>query len=76
MAITVKIERVGDDPIIKLPEEALAHLKANVGDTLELVEHPEGFVLRAYDTEFSRQMEAMRYVMEKHRDVLRMLAES
>jgi hypothetical protein len=32
--------------------------------------------LRAYDTEFSRQMEAMRYVMEKHRDVLRMLAES
>jgi hypothetical protein len=36
MAITVKIERIGDDPITKLPEEALAHLKANVGDTSNL----------------------------------------
>ena len=76
MAITVKIERVGDGLMIKLPEEALARLKARVGDTLELVEHPQGFVLSPWDGEFSRQMEAMRYVMRKHRDVLQMLSKS
>jgi putative addiction module antidote len=76
MAHAVKVERLGDDLVIRLPEKALARLKAKVGDTLELTEHPEGFVLSAYDAEFSRQMEAMRYVMEKHRDVLRMLSES
>ncbi len=75
MPIVVKVERLGDDLVIRLPEETLARLKVKVGDTLELVEHPEGFVLSAYDAEFSPQMEAMRYVMKKHRDVLRMLAE-
>lgn len=76
MAITVKVERLGDELVIKLPEDALARLKADVGDTLELVEHPEGFILSAYDAELSRQMKAMRHVMQKHRDVLQMLSKS
>jgi hypothetical protein len=46
------------------------------GDTLNLVKHPDGYVLSAYDAEFSRQMEAGRHIMKKHRDVLRMLSKS
>jgi len=40
------------------------------------VKSSEGFVLSAYDEEFAKKMEAIRHVMRKHRDVLRMLAES
>ena len=74
MKLTMKLERLGDDLAIGLPGEALARLRATAGDTLEVKKHPEGLILCAYDAEFSRQMKAVRHVMEKHKDVLRMLS--
>jgi putative addiction module antidote len=75
VAVLVKVEQIGDDLAIVLLEEVLAHLKANVGDTLELVMTPNGILLKAHDAQFEAKMAAIRQVMEEHKDVLRMLAD-
>lgn len=75
MSFTAKVEQHGDDLFISLPEEALAHLKAKVGDSLEFVRTPDGLLLHYHDIEFSKQMPAARLVMEQNREVLRRLAE-
>jgi putative addiction module antidote len=71
----VKVTQVGNSLGIVLPKEMLAELNVEKGDSLHLVKHPDGFILSAYDEDFARKMEAIRHVMKKHRDVLRMLAE-
>jgi hypothetical protein len=45
------------------------------GDTLYIVEGPQGIRLIPYDQEFATQMEAAREVMRENRDVLQRLAE-
>jgi putative addiction module antidote len=75
MSFTAKIEQHGDDLFISLPEEALTHLRAKVGDSLELVRTPDGLLLHYHDAEFSKQMAAARIIMEQNREVLRRLAE-
>jgi bifunctional DNA-binding transcriptional regulator/antitoxin component of YhaV-PrlF toxin-antitoxin module len=75
MSFTAKVEQHGDDLFISLPEEALAHLKAKIGDSVELVRTPDGLLLKPYDTYFEEKMAALRHVMDEHSDVLRRLAE-
>jgi putative addiction module antidote len=72
----LKLTQIGNSVGVILPKEVLAELNVEKGDTLNLVKHPDGYVLTAYDAEFSRQMEAGRHIMKKHRDVLRMLSKS
>jgi len=73
---TLKITQVGNSVGVILPKEVLADLNVEKGDSLNLVKHPDGFILSAYDAEFAKKMASIRHVMRKHRDVLRMLAES
>ena len=71
----VKVTQVGNSLGIVIPKEILTDLKVEKGDSLHLVKHPEGYVVSAYDQEFATQMDAMRHIMRKNRDVLRRLAE-
>jgi putative addiction module antidote len=75
MAVVVKVQQIGEDLAIILPEEVLAHLKASAGDTLGFVMTPNGLLLTAYDAHFAEQMAAMNHVMDENREVLRKLAE-
>lgn len=75
MATAAKVTQIGNSLGIVLPKEVLADLKVEKGDSLHLVKHPEGYIVSAYDQEFAAQMDVMRYVMHKNRDVLRRLAE-
>jgi putative addiction module antidote len=75
MATAVKITTIGNSVGIVLPKEVLAKLKVEKGDSLYLVDTPEGIQLTPYDQDFAGEMEAARRVMRKHRDVLRRLAE-
>ncbi len=59
---------------ILLPKEALNKLKASKGDTLSLVEPPEGFTLTPYQQDFEAQMKAAEAVMKKHRNAFHELA--
>jgi putative addiction module antidote len=75
VATTVKITTIGNSVGIVLPKEVLSRLHVEKGDSLYVLETPQGIELTPYDKEFSSEMEAAKRVMRKHRDALRKLAE-
>ncbi len=72
--LKLKVTTVGSSTGVVLPREALAHLKVEKGDSLTLVETPDGYQLTAYDPEVEAQMVAARKVMRRYRNALRELA--
>ena len=75
MAATVKITTIGNSVGIVLRKEVLNRLHVEKGDSLYLLDTPEGIQLTPYDPDFAAEMDAAKRVMRKHRDVLRKLAE-
>jgi putative addiction module antidote len=71
---TLKLRSIGNSVGVVLPKELLARLNLREGDTLYVVEGPDGFRLKRSDPEFERQMEVARKVMRERRAVLRELA--
>lgn len=71
---TLKLRAVGNSVGVILPKEMLARLGVSEGDTLHVVEAPDGFRLKRGDPVFERQMEEARRVMRRRRAVLRGLA--
>lgn len=74
MTATVKITSIGNSAGIILSKEILEKLRVVKGDSLLVIETPNGVELTAYDPVVARQMEVAERVMRKHRDVLRQLA--
>ena len=72
--LKVKITQVGNSMGILLPKEALNRLNSAKGDTLYLVEGPEGYTLTPYNQNFDEQMTAANKVMKNYRNALRKLA--
>ena len=72
--LEVKITTIGNSVGIVLPKEALTKLKAGKGDTLYLVDSPEGLTLAPYREDFAEQVEAAERVMKRYRNALRELA--
>ncbi len=72
--LKVKVTQVGNSVGIVLPKEALSKLKAEKGDTLYLVESPEGFTLTPYEQDFAEQMETAGSLIKRYRNTLRELA--
>lgn len=72
---TLKVTTVGNSVGVVLPKELLEKLRVAKGDTLHVVETPNGVELMAYDPVFAAQMEVAERVMREDRDVLRRLAE-
>lgn len=73
--LTLKVTTVGSSAGVVLPKEALARLRVQKGDTLFLVEAPDGgYRLTAYDPDFERQMDLAEEIMREDRDLLRALA--
>ncbi|MBX6373092.1 MAG: AbrB/MazE/SpoVT family DNA-binding domain-containing protein [Acetobacteraceae bacterium] len=71
---TLKLRAIGNSVGVVLPKELLARLKVQEGDTLYVIEAPDGFRLKRSDPVFERQMEEARRVMRRRRAVLRELA--
>ena len=72
---TLKVTTVGNSTGVVLPKEILQRLRIERGDTLYVLETPNGIELVPYDPEFATQMEAAERVMREDRDVLKKLAE-
>lgn len=72
--IKVKITAIGNSMGILLPKEALSKMKASKGDTLYLVESPEGYTLTPYEENFDSQIKVAETVMRKYRNALHKLA--
>ena len=74
MINTLKLTTVGNSVVVVLPKEILSKLRVEEGDTLYVVETPEGIELTAYRPDFAAQMDAAEEIMHENRDVLRKLA--
>ena len=72
--LKVKVTSVGNSMGILLPKEALSKMKATKGDTLYLVEGPEGYTLTPYQQDFDSQIDAAEEIMKRYKNTLRELA--
>ncbi len=72
---SVKVVAVGNSTGVILPKEIVQRLRVKKGDTLYLLETPNGIELTPYDREFVAQMDVAESVMREDRDVLKKLAE-
>ena len=74
MISTLKLTNVGNSVGVVLPKEILNKLRVEKGDTLYVIETPEGIELTAYSPDFAAQMDAAEEIMRENRDVLKKLA--
>ncbi len=72
--IKLKVTTLGNSAGVIFPKELMEKLRISKGDTLYVVETPNGFELTPYDPDFVQQMEIAEYVMREDRNVLRLLA--
>ena len=70
----LKITTIGNSAGVILPKEVLARLKVDKGDTLYLIDSPDGYRITPHDPVFEAQMTAARQVMKERRAVLHELA--
>lgn len=72
--VKLKIRAVGTSAGVILPKDALTHLGVREGDSLFLVETPNGYEVTPYDPEFEKQLEIARKGMDAYKNTLRELA--
>ncbi|HTV47253.1 MAG TPA: AbrB/MazE/SpoVT family DNA-binding domain-containing protein [Phycisphaerae bacterium] len=70
----LKVRSIGNSTGIILSKEILQRLRISKGNSLYVLETPNGVELTPYDPAFGKQMNAAESVMRKNRDVLRKLA--
>jgi len=71
---SLKLTAIGNSVGVILPKELLAKLGVTKGDSLYVVEQPDGVRLTVSDPEFEAQMAVARQLMKKWRNVLAELA--
>jgi len=71
---TLKLRAIGNSVGVVLPKDLLNRLRVGEGDTLQVVETPDGFQLTPLAPELQEQLRVGREVMKKYRNVLRELA--
>lgn len=70
----LKITTVGASAGVILNKEVMAKLGVKKGDTLYLIEAPDGYRLTPYNPEFERQMKVAEEIMHDDRDILKALS--
>jgi len=69
----LKVTKIGNSLGVILPRDLLGKLQLDKGDSVFLVDTPEGFRLTPYDPAFAEQMESARALMRKRRNVVQEL---
>lgn len=75
MTTSLKLTAVGTSTGVIIPKDMLNRMKVERGDTLHVVETPEGYLLTPYDPAIAAQVEAGREFMKQYRDTFKALAE-
>lgn len=68
------VRKIGNSEGIILPKEVLGKLNVKAGDKINLVETPEGIMLKVASDEFDRQMKIADKFMDRYRVALEKLA--
>lgn len=72
--IKLKVTQIGNSVGLILPKEALSKLNVGKGDSLILVESPNGYVVTPFDQEFEEEMAIGEKYSRRYRNALRELA--
>lgn len=75
MNAALKITKIGNSAGVVLPKELLAHLGAQVGETLSVVTTPRGIELSRPPADELDQLAVAREVMARRRMAMMVLAE-
>ena len=71
----LKLTTIGTSTGVIIPKEMLARMNVGKGDSLYLVEAPDGgYRLTPYDPAFARKMEKADEIMRRYRNTLNVLA--
>jgi len=71
---SLKLRQIGNSLGVVLPKDVLSRLRVVEGDTLHVVETPNGIVLSTLDPKVAEQLEAGRDIMHRYRNTLAALA--
>lgn len=70
----LKLTQIGNSIGVILPKDALARLKLGKGESVFLMETPDGYALTPYDPALEQQIQAGREFMRDWRDTFHQLA--
>lgn len=71
---TLKLRAIGNSVGVVLPKEILARLNLSEGDSLQVVESPDGLLLTVAPQETEAQLDLGREMMRKYRETFAALA--
>lgn len=71
---TLKLRAVGNSVGLVLPKDILARMNLAEGDTVQVVESPDGLLLTTMPRETEAQLELGREMMRKYRETFAALA--
>jgi putative addiction module antidote len=71
---TLKLTQIGNSIGVILPREVLGRLKLEKGESVFLMETPDGYVITPYDPSLDEQIQAGREFMREYRDTFHQLA--
>ncbi len=66
----LKVTKIGNSLGVILPRDLLGKLQLDKGDSIFLVDTPDGLRITPYDPAFAEQMEQARVLMRKRRNVI------
>lgn len=71
---TLKITQIGNSLGLILPKEIVERLRLEKGESVSVVETPQGIEITPFDPDFDKKLEAARKVTKRYRNALRELA--
>jgi len=71
---TLKLTQIGNSIGVILPREVLGRLKLEKGESVFLMETPDGYAITPYDPTLDEQIQAGREFMREYRDTFHQLA--
>ena len=71
---TLKITQIGNSLGLILPREIVERLRLEKGESVSVVETPQGIEITPFDPDFDKKLEAARKVTKRYRNALRELA--
>jgi len=74
MSCTLKLTQIGNSIGVILPREVLGRLKLEKGESVFLMETPDGYAITPYDPTLDEQIQAGREFMREYRDTFHQLA--
>jgi len=72
--VELKIRKIGDSLSASIPQEILEKMNVGEGDSLYVIQTPDGIYLTPHDPEFEEAMDAAKDITNRYRNAMKELA--